>query len=346
MATKWQIDGPDIAEEVEALAILIRETDAGVLAFAMYQSVADREAAVQGIKERAGLPVEEVTLSKTRRDPIRELRAYADSTRRCVFFYDVEEALPDLAGYANLQREALREVPHPVVFWVREPGFREIAKNAPDFWSWRSGVFDFRTKQDSLSQATMQAVMAEPVEFLDRGDFDRRISLYEHLIREHEQQASPDTFFLARLHMKLTDALRTLGRYKDAESHARQTVGLCQAQAEQTGGDSASTQGELAAAYSNLAMILKDLGDLPGARREMERAIEIQRKHFEPDHPRLAARYNNLAHITLAEGDTRRTCDLLRQAYRILTKHFDAEHPSVRNVTRGLDQHCGGVDSA
>ena len=50
----------------------------------------------------------------------------------------------------------------------------------------------------------------------------------------------------------------------------------------------------LATSYSNLATILRALGDLPEARRLMELAIEIDEKHFDPEHPSLATRYTNL----------------------------------------------------
>ena len=57
----------------------------------------------------------------------------------------------------------------------------------------------------------------------------------------------------------------------------------------------------LATRYSNLAMILKDLDELPQARQQMERAIEIAEKNFEPDHPKLIIMRKNLAGILRAE---------------------------------------------
>jgi len=75
----------------------------------------------------------------------------------------------------------------------------------------------------------------------------------------------------------------------------------------------------------------------------MERAIEIDQKHFDPDHPNLATRYNNLAHIELEEDKREAACRLWRRAHGILTKHFNDDHPRVRAVARFLERHCGGV---
>ena len=188
-----------LIEEAEVLALLIRETDGSVLAFALYRSVTDREAAVLVLKKRLSLPVVEFTLSVQQQDPFKFIQTLPTDERACVFFYDVEAALPDLAGFLNLQREAFAETPHATVFWIREYGLRELATNAPDFWAWRSGVFDFRSEQVELSTPIMQTMIGESLVFQGPGDLDRRISLYEGLIEEYSQQEEPNERFLADL---------------------------------------------------------------------------------------------------------------------------------------------------
>jgi tetratricopeptide (TPR) repeat protein len=46
-------------------------------------------------------------------------------------------------GYLQWTREALRGYPLPIVLWLPAAVSVEIAKRAPDFWSWRGGVFSF-----------------------------------------------------------------------------------------------------------------------------------------------------------------------------------------------------------
>ncbi len=224
MPVGWELERPELLEEAEILALLLRETDRSVLAFALYRSVADREAAVRFLKEHLPLPVLEFTLSAQRRNPVDLLRQAPAGQRTCIFFYDVEEALPELTGYVNLQREAFAEVPHATVFWVREYSLREIAAKAPDFWSWRSGVFDFRLERRELPAPLTRAAAFEPLLFRDRGDLDRRISLYQGLIREYSVQEKPDERFLARLELKLSYALYLLARFDEAEAWARRAL--------------------------------------------------------------------------------------------------------------------------
>jgi tetratricopeptide (TPR) repeat protein len=40
-------------------------------------------------------------------------------------------------------REALREFRFPVILWMTESIAGELSRQAPDFWSWRGGVFEF-----------------------------------------------------------------------------------------------------------------------------------------------------------------------------------------------------------
>ena len=80
--------------------------------------------------------------------------------------------------------------------------------------------------------------------------------------------------------------------------------------------------------------------------KENGRAIDIDQKHFDSDHPNLATSYNNLAHIALAEGRRDEACTQFRRAYAIFIQHFPSDHPSVKKVTNSLEMYCGGVPSA
>ncbi|TAG12383.1 MAG: tetratricopeptide repeat protein, partial [Oscillatoriales cyanobacterium] len=46
-------------------------------------------------------------------------------------------------GYLQWTREGLREFPYPIVIWVTPKILSRLSLEAPDFWSWRSGVFRF-----------------------------------------------------------------------------------------------------------------------------------------------------------------------------------------------------------
>jgi tetratricopeptide (TPR) repeat protein len=99
----------------------------------------------------------------------------------------------------------------------------------------------------------------------------------------------------------------------------------------------------LATCYSNLALILQALGDLPEAHWRMERVIEIWEKHFDADHPTLATSYWNLASIEIAQNNRPRACDLFRKAHAIWLKHFSENDSRTQMAARAIAQHCGGA---
>ena len=301
MAAAPQLHRRAATEEAAALSLLIRETTRSLLAFAIYRSVTEREPAIRALKEQLPLPVVEFTLSKQVQDPIRLLRTVPADERRCIFFYDAEEALPEVAGYVNLQREAFADVPHAVVFWVNEHGLRELATHAPDFWAWRSGVFDFRSEQVERPLAAMQTMLAEPLIFKDRGDLERRISLYQGLIREHSEPEQPDEGFLARLHVRLADALHTLTRFDEAAAHAQQAL-----EHSQRAGD-----------RDTEAHALHTLGILAQERWQLEAAEDLYRQSLTiseelSDEAGVAVSYHQLGNV----ADLRQQFDQAEKWYR------------------------------
>ncbi|MDF0552131.1 tetratricopeptide repeat protein [Kamptonema sp. UHCC 0994] len=67
-------------------------------------------------------------------------------------------------GYLQWTREGLRAFPFPIVLWITNDIFGKINRRAPDFWSWRKGVFRFEAVKVSLvSVSGSIAVIGEDV---------------------------------------------------------------------------------------------------------------------------------------------------------------------------------------
>ena len=56
---------------------------------------------------------------------------------------EANSALDRFFGYLQWTREGLREFPFPIVLWVTPQILTQLSSKAPDFWSWRGGVFRF-----------------------------------------------------------------------------------------------------------------------------------------------------------------------------------------------------------
>ena len=70
--------------------------------------------------------------------------------------------VPRILGHLNLSRERFREhFPFSIVFCLPEFALRYFIRRAPDFFDWRSGVYDFPTEQESVNLETYRLVYGQ-----------------------------------------------------------------------------------------------------------------------------------------------------------------------------------------
>jgi CHAT domain-containing protein len=107
-------------------------------------------------------------------------------------------------GYLQWTREGLREFPYPIVLWVTPKILSQLSSEAPDFWSWRSGVFRFVSpvvKETSVVIRTGEiSLLIEP----ERGlslPLEELLDQVENL--EHQATATPA---LANLYNRVAQA--------------------------------------------------------------------------------------------------------------------------------------------
>ena len=73
-------------------------------------------------------------------------------------------AYPPILQDLNFVRDAYREsAPHPLLFMLPDYAITRVSKYAPDFWAWKSGLFRFKTSEQSLKQLRVKAFEAPAV---------------------------------------------------------------------------------------------------------------------------------------------------------------------------------------
>jgi tetratricopeptide (TPR) repeat protein len=99
-------------------------------------------------------------------------------------FGDYPPVLQDL----NFVRDAYkRSVPHPILFILPDYAVTRLAKFAPDFWAWRSGVFRFQTPEVTKEYAIEQTLNSEkPIDRLEIPEKQERIDLLQRLLMEYK----------------------------------------------------------------------------------------------------------------------------------------------------------------
>jgi tetratricopeptide (TPR) repeat protein len=107
--------------------------------------------------------------------------------------YYNKDMVPRLLGHLNLQRERFRDdFPFCLIFFLSAFGIKYIARRAPDFFDWRSGLFEFVVDSDALGKLTFQWIGSNPAECLAWTETQRldRIREIQALIDEDRQTSS------------------------------------------------------------------------------------------------------------------------------------------------------------
>ena len=97
---------------------------------------------------------------------------------------------PPVLQDLNFVRDAYRRtVPHPILFILPDYAITRLAKFAPDFWAWKSGIFRFQTTQGTKDYAIAQTANAENAIGMTRlatPEEQERIDLLERLLMEYK----------------------------------------------------------------------------------------------------------------------------------------------------------------
>ena len=93
--------------------------------------------------------------------------------------------------------------------------------------------------------------------------------------------------------------------------------------------------------------MLQDLGDLPGARAQFERALQISEAALGPDHPTVGARRSNLGRVLQDLGDLAGARAQFERALQISEAAHGADNPialSIRKHLSNLSQRTQSCD--
>lgn len=127
--------------------------------------------------------------------------------------YDQEERV-EFVKYLNFLRDKFYKIKQPIVIWVNEDILTRIAKDALDFWSWVSRVYEFEEEREipevSVEVSDWEIVSESSLE---------SIPVYEGLINELRDSETKKPYQLAAL-------LKALGRLYYLKGDAKKALEL------------------------------------------------------------------------------------------------------------------------
>jgi len=168
----------------------------------------------------------------------------------------------------NLRRNALAEkLDATLLWWLPADTLARLAREAPDAWSWRGGVFDFIAERPDLAEPIpIRLEPSDDINPLTLAQRSRRLAVLHQQLDGEGSTAIPDGFRLNLL-LEQADLYKSLGQWDLANQTLRQEALPL---AERLG-DVHST----AAIQGKIARILEARGELDQAMALHEQRLPI-----------------------------------------------------------------------
>ena len=214
---------------------------------------------------------------------------------------------PPLLAHLNLARERYRELGCPLVLWLPDYALTRLAREAPDFWSWRSGVFEFAPQAD-MAESALRQMAYEPglvTSSLNAAVKRERLALLEQLLADYRllgaepQERDAQADILA----KMGSLRQDLGDYAEARRLYQESLDIAQQLDNRAG----------------VAKTLFQLGRLLETDGKLDEALALYRESMQIDvelnnQPDLAIDYETIGRVLIAQGQNAEGMDFFGQS--------------------------------
>ncbi|MFN5891034.1 MAG: tetratricopeptide repeat protein, partial [Dolichospermum sp.] len=250
--------------------------------------------------------------------------------------FNQNESLKKFFGYLQWTREALRELKMPIILWIPSRIYDQIPKQAPDFWSWRNGVFHFQPElslvqgDSSINQSLGNIKDNQEVSVFSPEQLEA--SLAEAIQQWGADSSKTEVLYslLGNLYAERVESAKSTDRQKEltlAQEYLKQAIVL------QTKFQKLEA---LATSLNNLALLYHNQGKYSEAEPLYLDALEMKRRLFTGDHPNVATSLNNLASLYHKQGKYSEAEPLYLDALEMTKRLFTGDHPNVATSLNNL----------
>ena len=315
-------------EAIEKLATFIDFAEGFTIGFVEINFLADLDILIQRLKTHpncADAQFVELTLNdpalKFLKDELvkrLENHPWTPEKRAIVWIKGLENSIgmsgdyPPVLVDLNFVRDAfIDSAPYPVLFCLPDYAINRVIKYAPDFWSWKSGVFRFKTRPSIQKLAADKTIFSDRIrESLLLEDWQERIDTLERLAMEYRPTSEPTKAELAnycRALMELGYAYRGLGDTLKAEYQLQKAL--------QVAKSSEDLLPQKASALHFLGILCADTGKVVEAEGLYSESIELQDKLG--DQANKAATLHELGRLKADQGEIEEAISLYQEVLTI-----------------------------
>ena len=250
--------------------------------------------------------------------------------------FNQNESLKKFFGYLQWTREALRELKMPIILWIPSRIYDQIPKQAPDFWSWRNGVFHFQPEpslvQGDLSINQSRGIIQDNQSSSVFSPEQLEASLAEAIQQWGADSSKTEVLYsqLGNLYAERVESAKSTDRQKEltlAQEYLEKAIVL------QTKFQKLEA---LATSLNNLASLYDSQGKYSEAEPFYLDALEMRKQLFTGDHPDVATSLNNLAFLYNNQGRYSEAEPLYLDALEMRRRLFTGDHPDVASSLNNL----------
>jgi tetratricopeptide (TPR) repeat protein len=250
--------------------------------------------------------------------------------------FNQNESLKKFFGYLQWTREALRELKMPIILWIPSRIYDQISKQAPDFWSWRNGVFHFQPElslvqgDSSINQSLGNIKDNQEGSVFSPEQLEA--SLAEAIQQWGADSSKTEVLYsqLGTLYAERVESAKSTNRQKElilAQEYLEKAIVL------QTKFQKLEA---LATSLNNLASLYYSQGKYSEAEPLYLDALEMRKRLFTGDHPNVATSLNNLASLYDSQGKYSEAEPLYLDALKMIKRLFTSDHPNIATSLNNL----------
>jgi tetratricopeptide (TPR) repeat protein len=269
----------EYALELAKLTDSLRIAEGMWVAFAVVEDYPTRQALITELRLRleGELALREVHLSAAQPDLYDALQATPGAGERAAYcVYGFEE----LSGAArrqamtglNIRRETLRALGHPLILWLTGENLASLARTAPDFYAWRSALYEFGAAQlpDGARASPIPHMLGvHSRSLIPPQELRKRAELYRQRIRELQAEASPNLAAIGGFQHQLGDIHDELGEWDEALDFYRRSLEIKERLGDQAGA---------AQTLNNIGLIYANKGEWDEALDFYRRSLEMSER--------------------------------------------------------------------
>ena len=154
----------------------------------------------------------------------------------------------------NMMREKFLDINHTIIFWINSASLSLILKEAQDFFSWRTTVFEFELERKELIK--MVADFGESdLQFLDKEELEERQNYYTRLLKEFKEKGFEDASKFSDWNYNLGMIELLMGYADEALKYFEESLGYSEKSGDKT--KISNIFGAFGMAYSHLSQVEK-----------------------------------------------------------------------------------------